>query len=75
MGQKDDKEREKTRRVETAKLCYNLCHSTLTITVLGNVASFFGIGNTTSEISLWFIIVGLVASLAFFIIGYNILKK
>ena len=75
MGQKDEKEKEKTRRVETAKLCYNLCHSTLTITVLGNMAPFFGIGNTTTEISIWFIIVGLVTSLGLFIIGYNILNK
>lgn len=73
MGQKDDKEKEKTRRIETAKLCYNICHSIITITILGNAAPLFGIGDT--ELSIGLIISGLLAALIFFIIGYTFLKK
>jgi len=73
MGQRDDKEKEKTRRVETAKLCYNICHSIITITVLGNAAPLFGIGDKDLSISLLFF--GILAASIFFFIGFTILKK
>lgn len=73
MGQRDDKEKEKTKRVETAKLCYNICHSIITITVLGNAAPLFGIGN--AELSIGLFVFGIIAASIFFIIGYTILKK
>ena len=73
MGQRDDKEKEETKRVETAKLCYNICHSIITITVLGNAAPLFGIGNTELSISLFGF--GVLAALVFFTIGYKILNK
>ncbi len=75
MGQRDDKEKEKTRRVETAKLFYNLCHSTVAITILGNAAPLLGFSDTYSEGTLWLLIVGLIAASFFFLIGYNFLKK
>ena len=70
-----EEEKVKTRRVETAKLCYNLCHSTITITILGNAAPIFGIGKTTTEASIWLLITGLFTALIFFCIGYTYLKK
>lgn len=73
MGQRDDKEKEKKRRVETAKLCYNICHSIITITVLGNAAPLFGIGDKDLSISLLFF--GILAASIFFFIGFTILKK
>ena len=73
MGQRDDKEKEKTRRVETAKLCYNICHSIITITILGNAAPLFGIGNT--ELSVGLLITGTITSTLFFGLGYTILNK
>lgn len=73
MGQRDDKEKEKTRRVETAKLCYNICHSIITITILGNAAPLFGIGNT--ELSVGLLITGAITSTLFFGLGYTILNK
>ena len=73
MGQRDDKEKEKTRRVETAKLCYNICHSIITITILGNAAPLFGIGN--AELSIGLMVTGMITSTIFFIMGYSILNK
>lgn len=73
MGQRDDKEKEKTRRVETAKLCYNICHSIITITILGNAAPLFGIGN--AELSIGLMVTGMITSTIFFIMGYTILNK
>ena len=76
MGIKEDKrDKEKTRRVETAKLCYNICHSIITITILGNAAPLFGIGDKNSEASVWLLVAGAITALVFFRIGYITLKK
>lgn len=42
---KEQKEKRKISRQETGKLFYDLCKATFTVTVLGNLAPLFGIGN------------------------------
>ena len=75
MGQKDEKEKEKTRRVETAKFFYDLSKTSFSITFLGSLPPLFGVGNTNATFSIWYFVTGIVLSAIFFIIGFKILNR
>lgn len=78
MGQTDTKnerkEKEKTRRVETAKFFYDLSKFSFSITFLGSLASMFKNGAPTPAM-VFGASIGVIMSVVFFIIGYKILNK
>lgn len=74
MGQRDEKEKEKTKRTETAKYFYDLSKASFSITVLGNLALIFKDGTLTTT-SILGTILGLIMTVGFFIVGNKILNK
>ena len=68
------KEKEKTKRTETAKYFYDLSKASFSITVLGNLALIFKDGALTL-MSIFGTILGLVMTVGFFIVGNKILNK
>lgn len=74
MTQREDKEKVKVRRQETAKLFYDLCKTTFTVTVLGNFVSILGFGNADFSAAIWPAVFGIFLSVVFFIIGYKTFK-
>ncbi len=74
MGQRDEKDKEKTKRVETAKYFYDLSKASFSITVLGNLALIFKDGTLTTT-SILGTILGLIMTAGFFIVGNKILNK
>jgi len=74
VTQKEIKEKERTRRVETGKFFYDLSKSTFTITVLGSIANIIKT-NEVQSFAIWAAATGLIGAVFFFIIGYKILNK
>lgn len=74
MGQRDDKEKEKTKKTETAKYFYELSKATFSITFLGSLALIIKNGTMTVSSSIG-VISGIIMSTVFFSIGYKILNK
>lgn len=74
MGQRDEKEKEKTKKTETGKFFYDLSKASFSITVLTNMAFMFKEG-TFSPTMIGGAILGVLLSIIFFIIGYRILNK
>lgn len=72
---KEQKEKRKISRQETGKLFYDLCKATFTVTVLGNLAPLFGIGNTNFSEVVWFLLLGTIMTAVFFYIGLKILTR
>lgn len=68
------KEKEKTKRTETAKYFYDLSKASFSITVLGNLALIFKDGALTL-MSIFGTILGLIMTVGFFIVGNKILNK
>lgn len=78
VTQREEKEKQKVSRQETGKLFYDLCKATFTVTVLGNLAPFWGLGtyNTYKWTEVvWFLLVGLALTAVFFYIGFKIFNK
>lgn len=75
VTQREEKEKQKVSRQETGKLFYDLCKATFTVTVLGNLAPFWGLGTSKWTEVVWFLLVGLALTAVFFYIGFKILNK
>lgn len=70
----EKKEKEKTKKIETAKYFYELSKATFSITFLGSLALIFKDGTMTTSIIIG-AISGIIMSIVFFSIGYKILNK
>lgn len=74
VTQKEEKEKTKTKRIETGKYFYDLSKATFSITVLGSMA--LAIKDSIFKVSvLYGTAIGLLFSVALFITGYKILNK
>ena len=74
MGQKENKENEKTARETLGKYFYDMSKLIFTAVVLTNITALFGLSNFAWK-SAALLIVGLISTYATAIIGNKILRK
>ncbi len=75
MTAKENKEKEKFTRETVVKYFFDMSKSTYAIMVLGGLAALFGIVNTEQSSTVSAVILGVVLSAVFAIIGFIISKR